>query len=172
MLACDGAQHFDAVHARHFEVESDHMRMQLSDFFQSECAVHCSAHYFNLRIASEDLRNHLAHQRRIIDDENSDALAHAVAPSGAFDIFEMTVATLRIKTTVPSPRIDAPLTRSEAAVLSSSAFITNSSSPTSRSTTRPNFRGPVVITITKSRLDFRSAAAVVTATDPADSRRT
>ena len=44
MLARDLAKHFDAVHARHFEIERDDMRAQLLDFAQPDQAIHRRAH--------------------------------------------------------------------------------------------------------------------------------
>src|SRR5260370_31279933 len=52
----------------------------------------------------------------------------------------------RMRTTLPSPRIDAPLTRSVVVDWSSSALMTNSSSPSSPSTMTPNLRSPLLIT--------------------------
>ena len=56
---------------------------------------------------------------------------------------------LRIRTTRPSPRIEAPLTRSVVIDWSSSALMTNSSSPSSPSTMTPNLRSPLLMTSTK-----------------------
>src|SRR5208337_3809383 len=56
----------------------------------------------------------------------------------------------RMRTTLPSPRIEAPLTRSVVIDRSSSALITSSPSPSSASTTTPNLRSPLLITSTNS----------------------
>ena len=72
--AHDEAKSFHAVHAGHFEIESDDVRMQLFDFFQGECAVHGRADDFDGRVACQDSRNELPHQGGIIDNENSDAV--------------------------------------------------------------------------------------------------
>src|SRR5208337_2054943 len=56
----------------------------------------------------------------------------------------------RMRTTLPSPRIEAPLTRSVVIDRSSSALITSSPSPSSASTTTPNLRSPLWITSTNS----------------------
>ena len=114
MLARDLAQHFDAVHARHFEIERDDVRAQFLDFLQADHAVHRRAHDFDRGIAQQGLRNELPHQRGIVHDEHADSFAHAVAPTaGILERCETTAGTLRISTTVPSPRIEAPLTSGE-----------------------------------------------------------
>ena len=57
---------------------------------------------------------------------------HAMAPSGiARERRESTAGTFKINTTVPSPRIEAPLTRSLATISFGRALMTSSSSPTS-----------------------------------------
>ncbi len=50
------------------------------------------------------------------------------------------------QTTRPSPRMEAPLTRSVSTVSSSTALMTNSSSPSSASTINPNLRSPAAMT--------------------------
>src|SRR6185312_1430351 len=54
-----------------------------------------------------------------------------------------------MSTTLPSPRMEAPLIRSVATVWSSSALMTSSSSPSRLSTIIPSFRSPIEITSTK-----------------------
>ena len=76
------AQHFDAVHARHFEIEGDDVGAQFLDLAQADQAVHRRAHDFDRGIAQQGLRNELPHERRIIHHEDADLFAHAVAPSG------------------------------------------------------------------------------------------
>ena len=111
--AHDQAQGLHAVHARHFEIEGDDVGLELFDFFQGEGAVHRGANDFDGGIAREDRGNQLPHERGVIDYEDTDAFAHAIAPSGvARERRDKTAGTFRIRTTVPSPRIDAPLTRS------------------------------------------------------------
>src|SRR5579871_1913664 len=152
VLARDLAEHFETVHARHFEIERDDTGAQLFDFFQPDFAVHRGAYNFDGRVVRKRLRNQLAHQRRVIDHEHSDFFAHAMAPRGAaFDSCATTAGTFRISTTVPSPRIDAPLTSGEVTRLSSSALMTSSSSPNKLSTARPNFRLPAEIMTTNVR---------------------
>src|SRR5947209_16454609 len=137
--------------------------MQLFDLFQAEFAVHGGAHHGDAGILREDLRYQLPHQSGIIDHQNTDRSAQAVAPfvvpgtaCGLPSRFT-TALMLRMSTTVPSPRMEAPLTRSVATKWSSSALMTSSSSPTSLSTTNPNFRSPMAITMTNNffaLLDF------------------
>src|SRR6185437_7883894 len=81
VAARDFAHHGDSVHAWHFEIQSDDMRLQLGDFFQAEGAVHGGADDFDGAVALEDLRNELPHESGIVDDENANRLAHAMAPS-------------------------------------------------------------------------------------------
>ena len=69
-----------------------------------------------------------------------------------------TAGTFRIRTTVPSPRMEAPLTRSLDTMSLGSALMTNSSSPTSESTTRPKRFSAAPMTMTK--LVFFSGSAV------------
>src|SRR5712671_3797379 len=153
--AHDQAEGFQTVHPRHFEVEGDDVGVELLDFLQREGAIHGGADHFDGRIPLQDGGDELPHQRGIIDDEYSDALAHAIAPKGvARERRERTAGTLRIKTTVPSPRMEAPLTRSLEMISSGSAFMTNSSSPTRLSTTRPKRFSAAPITITKLRFFF------------------
>src|SRR5580700_2821753 len=148
--AHDQTEGFHAVHAGHFEIESDDIGMQLFDFLQSERAVHRRADNFDGRVAGEDCRNEFPHQGGIVDDENSDAGAHATAPSGtARERRERTAGTFRMRTTVPSPRMEAPLTRSLVTMSVGKALMTNSSSPTILSTTRPKRFSAAPITMTK-----------------------
>ena len=81
--AHDQAQRLHAVHARHFQIQCDDVGTKLFDLFQRECAVHRRAHHFDRGIAGEDRRDELPHERRIIDNENADLFAHAMAPSGS-----------------------------------------------------------------------------------------
>ena len=114
MLARDLAQHLDAVHARHFEIERHDVRVQLLDLSQADHAVHGRADDFDGWVALQHLRNQLAHERGIVHDEHADFFAHAVAPTaGIRERCETTAGTFRISTTVPSPRIEAPLTSGE-----------------------------------------------------------
>src|SRR5580700_2074575 len=148
--AHDQTESFHAVHAGHFEIERDDIGMQLFDFLQSERAVHGRAHNFYGNVAGEDRGNEFPHKGGIVDDENSDAGAHAIAPRGtARERRERTAGTFRMRTTVPSPRMDAPLTRSLATMSLGRALMTNSSSPTMLSTTRPKRFSAAPMTMTK-----------------------
>src|SRR6266481_8012900 len=144
------AQGFQAVHARHFEVEGDDVRLEFSDLAQGEGAVHGGADDLDVRIALEDHGNQLPHESGIVDDQDSDAFFHAIAPRGRDrDSRERIAGTLRIRTTVPSPRIEAPLTRSLATISPGRALMTSSSSPTMLSTTRPKRFSAKPMTTTK-----------------------
>ena len=82
MLMCNLAKHLDSIHARHVQIERNHVRTQFSDFFQAHLAVHCRAYYFNGGVAMQHLRNQLPHQRRIVDHKNANLPVHAIAPTG------------------------------------------------------------------------------------------
>src|SRR6185312_15096654 len=141
-------QRFHAIHARHLQVERDHMGPELFNFLQSKAANHRRAYNFNVRVARKNSRDQLAHQSRIVDYQHAylGPVTHAVTASMASDArpsLATTAERFRIKTTLPSPRIDAPLTNSEGAMSLSRALITSSSSPTRRSTISPNLRSPI-----------------------------
>src|ERR1700675_3972910 len=139
-----------AVHAGHFEIESDDIGIQLVDLFQRESAVHSCADNFDGRIAGEDRGNKLPHEGGIVDDENSDAGAQGMARRGtARERRERTAGTFRMRTTVPSPRMEAPLTRSLETMSLGKALMTNSSSPTMLSTSSPKRFSAAPITMTK-----------------------
>src|SRR5271154_4297369 len=147
----DQAQRFHAIHARHFQVEGDDVGMQLFNFLQSESSIHGCADHFDVRVAREDRGDQFPHQGGIIHDENFDAGgAHAMAPNGRErDRRERTAGTFKMSTTVPSPRMEAPLTRSLEIMSLGSALMTSSSSPTMLSTTRPKRFSAAPITMTK-----------------------
>src|SRR6266851_1262842 len=158
--AHDQTQRLKPIQSRHFEVKRDYVRVQLFDFLQRECAVHCRADDLDGWIAFEDRGNKFPHERGIVDNEDSDALAHAMAPRGvARERRERTAGTFRISTTVPSPRMEAPLTRSLEMISVGSALITNSSSPTMLSTMRPKRFSAAPITMTKLRFFFLASGA-------------
>src|SRR5450755_435787 len=161
--AHDQPQRLHAIHARHFQIQRDHVGAQLFDLLQRERAVHRRPHHFNGRIAGQNRRNQLAHQRGVVYDQNADGGAHAIAPSGvARESRASTAGTFKISTTVPSPRIEAPLTRSLDTISVGSALITNSSSPTKLSTSKPKRFSAAPITITNF-LFFLSSGGVSTA---------
>src|ERR1700747_112586 len=148
--AHDHAQRFHAVHARHFQVQRNHVGTQLFNLLERERAIHGGAHDFDGRVALQDVGDELAHERGIIHHENSNAFTHAIAPRGiARERRERTAGTLRINTTVPSPRMDAPLTKSLATISAGSALMTSSSSPTNWSTSKPKRFSAAPMTMTK-----------------------
>src|SRR5215470_1693512 len=134
----DHTKRFHAVHSRHLEVEGYHVRAQLFDLLEREGPVHGGSDHLDLRVARQNVGDQLPHQRGIVHHQDSDPFFHAIAPSGmARESRESTAGTFKISTTVPSPRIEAPLTRSLATMSAGSALMTSSSSPTSWSTMRP-----------------------------------
>src|SRR5215831_845931 len=166
MLASDLAKHLDSVHAWHIEIERNDVGLQLFQFLEAHFAVHRRSHYFDRRVVQQSFGNKLPHECRIVDNEDTCLRPHAIAPTaGILARRDTTAGMLRINTTVPSPRIDAPLTKGEAESSSSRALITSSSSPTRLSTARPNRRVPASITITNVR------RALSTARGPRSSKR-
>src|SRR5215470_1051110 len=128
----DQTQRFHAVHPRHFEVERYRVRSQLFYLLQRKRAIHGGADHLDLRVARQNVGYQLPHQRGIIHHQYSDTFVHAIAPSGiARERRERTAGTFKISTTVPSPSIEAPLTRSLAIMSAGRALMTSSSSPTS-----------------------------------------
>src|SRR5690349_3248281 len=153
--AHDKTQGFEPIHTRHFQVQRDHIRMKFLNLLQRERAIHRRADDLDGRIALQNRGDQLPHERGIVDDKDSNALAHAMAPRGfARERRESTAGTFRISTTVPSPRIEAPLTKSLEMISAGSALITSSSSPTKLSTTSPNRFSAAPMTITKLRFFF------------------
>src|SRR5712675_2444502 len=137
--------------------------MKFLDLFERKGSVHRRAHYLNGRIALENRWYELAHQRGIVDHQYADPLAHAIAPNGvARDSRDRTAGTFKIRTTVPSPRIEAPLTKSLETISVGSALMTNSSSPTRLSTNKPKRFSAAPMTITKF-LFFLASGGVSTA---------
>src|SRR5450432_1609272 len=112
--------------------------MEFGNFAKSKVAVHGGTDDFDVGITFKDQRDQLPHQGGIVDDQNSHAFLHAIAPSGRERVSRERIAeTLRIRTTVPSPRMEAPLTRSLETISPGRALITSSSSPTMVSTSKP-----------------------------------
>ena len=66
----------DAIHARHFHVEREHVRFQFLDALASHERVAGRAHDFDVVRGLQYLDQDLAHQRRIVDHEDFDFLAH------------------------------------------------------------------------------------------------
>src|SRR5208282_2132846 len=180
MAAHDLFQSVDAVHGGHLQVEGHHVGTQLFDLFQAEISVHRGAHDLDGLIGLKHLRDQLAHQGGVVDHQHSNFLvavvwAHALPPmavkskrarSAWFSNTpkpanpvscgrerawcSTTAGRFRISTTLPSPRIEAPFTRSVEKVWSSKALMTNSSSPSKASTMRPYRFSPTVMTRTNS----------------------
>src|SRR5207302_708001 len=175
LAAHDFFQRVDAVNAGHFQIKRDHVGLQLLDLLKAEGAIHRAAHNLDRFIGSQHLRDQLAHERRVVGDQNADFL-HAWPPTGGVSARRVrsvwvssspeparpiscgrkcatcstTAERFRISTTRPSPRMEAPDTRSVENVWSSRALITSSSSPSSASTIKPYFLSPTVITSTNS----------------------
>src|SRR5271157_4088031 len=154
------AQGFDAVHAGHFEIESNNIGMEFGDFAQGKSAIHGGADDLNIRVALKNNGDQFPHQRGIIDHQDSDAFLHAMAPKGKERDSRVRMAgTFKMRTTVPSPRIEAPLTRSLATISPGRALMTSSSSPTRLSTTKPKRLSATPMTITKLFFFFSPGAS-------------
>src|SRR5271157_644734 len=144
------AQGFDAVHAGHFEIESNNIGMEFGDFAQGKSAVHGGADDLDIRVALKNNGDQFPHESGIIDHQDSDAFLHAMAPKGKERDRRVRMAgTFKMRTTVPSPRIEAPLTRSLETISPGRALMTSSSSPTRLSTTRPKRFSATPMTTTK-----------------------
>src|SRR6202049_1611604 len=153
VAAHNAAEHFEAVHPGHLQIERHNIRAQLSNFLNAQQAVHGGSHHLNGWIALQHLWNQFPHQRGIVHHQNANRLPHVDTSRTRFRVrCETTDGTFRIKTTVPSPRIDAPLTRSDATRRSSNALMTSSSSPIKPSTISPNRRLPAPMVTTKCRV--------------------
>src|SRR6267142_3320391 len=153
--AHDEAERLYSVHTRHFQVQCDNVRLKLFNLLQRERAIHGGPDDLDVRVARKNNGDQLPHQRGIIHYENADAFAHAIAPSGvARERRERTAGTFKIRTTVPSPRIEAPLTKPLAMSSPGSALITSSSSPTIWSTSKPKRRSAAPMTITNFFFSF------------------
>ena len=68
-------QEREAVHARHLDVERDHVRIELLDLLARRERVAGSADDFDVRRARQDGGQELAHQRRVVDHEHFDGHA-------------------------------------------------------------------------------------------------
>src|ERR1700686_4689469 len=172
MAAHDFLQRIQAAHPGHLQIESDHLRFQFGNFLEAEVSVHGGADHLDRRVGLQNLRNQLAHQRGIVHHQHTHGVRHRALSPRAWAgcsrsackssrppwpvpllrvLLERstTAARFRISTTRPSPRSDAPLTKSVATVWSSTALITNSSSLSNPSTISPSLRSPRVMTRTK-----------------------
>src|ERR1700682_4667795 len=186
MAAHNFLQRIDAVHAGHLKVERHHVGLQFIDLLKTKSPVHGGADDLNRFIGGQHLRDEFSHQRGIVDHEHAHrVLLHDWPPAAApiatrkrsvcvnrRPLFaspaccgrmrakcSTTAARLRISTTRPPPRMEAPETRSVEKVWSSNALITSSSSPSRVSTIKPYFRSPTVITRTNNLPDLWSCVS-------------
>src|SRR5215469_2167407 len=163
-------QHVQPAHARHFQIERDHLRAEVLDLLQPKVPINGCAHHLNRVIGGEDLGNDFSHERRVVDHEHPNRFwAHGSTSANAWVFLRVcersrpegapsdsgavkrpiTAGKFMINTTRPSPRMEAPLTRSVAMVWSSNALMTSSSSPSRASTMSPNLRPLKRMTRTK-----------------------
>ena len=78
----------DAVHARHLDIERDHIRPFAAHLFDRKEWVGSRANDPDIGIAIENGAHHLAHNRRVIDDHDLDFFSHLspfrwLVPAGA-----------------------------------------------------------------------------------------
>src|SRR5262249_40599205 len=130
----DFSQHVEAAHSRHLEIERDYLGSQLFNLLKAEVSIHGGADNLNRVVSLKNLRNEFAHQSRIVHYKHSYRLgAHWRTSPAALAAWpgniakwptfvpsrvnrSMTAARFMISTTRPSPKIEAPLTRSVATV--------------------------------------------------------
>ncbi len=79
----------EAVHARHFDVERQHVRVVLLDEFARDERVGRGRHDGHVRLAIDDFRHQAADQRRIVDAQYLDLLHSAHASSAVLALFEL-----------------------------------------------------------------------------------
>ena len=68
------------IHARHLDVESEHVRIQGLDLFSRDIRVAGCPNYFKLGVGTKDLREQLAHQRRVVHDQHLRSRSYCVGP--------------------------------------------------------------------------------------------
>ena len=72
-------QEIEAVHARHLDVERDHVGREFADHLARDQRVAGRADAFHVALAVDDFGEQAAHQRRIVDHHHAD-LFHPVHP--------------------------------------------------------------------------------------------
>ena len=68
----DLPQEADAIHARHFHVQQDHVRPYTLHFLQGQDRVHRRADHLDILVRLEQLLHGFTHYRRVIDDHHLD----------------------------------------------------------------------------------------------------
>ena len=66
------AQEAQAVHARHFDVEGDEIRLVLQDHVSGDEGIRGSANDLDVGLAAQSVAQHLPHDRGVVDDEDGD----------------------------------------------------------------------------------------------------
>ncbi len=61
-----------AVHARHLDIQRQHVRPQAQDLVARDKRIGRGAHYFQIRLRRQAFGQHLAHDGRIVHDQHSD----------------------------------------------------------------------------------------------------
>ena len=63
-------QEIEPVHAGHFDVQGEHVRVELLDQFPRHQWIGGCAHHFHVGLAIDDFLHQAADQRRVVDDQN------------------------------------------------------------------------------------------------------
>ena len=76
----EGPQHADAIEAWHLHIEGEHIRMERRHHLHGLVAVFCHPHHVDLRNPAEHIEEHLAIERRVVNNEHSDrCLTHGIS---------------------------------------------------------------------------------------------
>ncbi len=66
-------EELEAAHARHFDVQSEHVWLEVLKLAPGGVAIERGADDLDLRVAAQDVAQRAAHQRRIVDHQHLDA---------------------------------------------------------------------------------------------------
>ena len=73
----DFPEEADAVHARHFDIDDEHVRPACLHFFKGEQRVGGGGDNLDAGVAGQGLCDHLTDHRRVIDDHDLYLVSHA-----------------------------------------------------------------------------------------------
>ena len=73
-------QERQAVHARHFDVEGQHVRFELGDLVPGDVGVLGSADDLDFRVFLQKIGQNCPHEHRIIDDQDTRSCSHVRLP--------------------------------------------------------------------------------------------
>lgn len=72
LVAHEGLEKGDSVHAGHFDVEGEDVGAELADFFASDVGIDRGADHFDVGVGGQPVAERLTSQRRVVDDEHAD----------------------------------------------------------------------------------------------------